>query len=104
MQHEAVECVSQRPFAIFQNLRNSYGHVVEAKARRDAANVLKDPFHSFQQALLILRRKRLREALVGIGKGDGQRIPGLFRSVPVVVHELSKVHLTPSGRMVNGKE
>ena len=54
VQHEAVECVSQRPFAIFQNLRHSCGHVVEAKARRDAANVLKDSLHSFQQALLVL--------------------------------------------------
>ena len=66
--------------------------------------MFKYPLHSFQQALLVLRRKCLRKALVGIGKGDGQRIPGMFHSVPVVVHELSKVHLTPSCRMVNGQE
>ena len=65
IEHKAV---CQDALTIFQYLSDSRGHVVKPQPGRDTANVLKNPLHAFQQALLVLRRERLRYSVVKAGE------------------------------------
>ena len=55
--------------------------------------MLKDTFHPFQQALLVLRGICLRVAFVEIGEGNRQRIAVLLLPGTVIVNMLTEVHL-----------
>src|SRR5699024_6130319 len=68
VEHKAGKAVRKDTLTIFSYLSNRRGHVVKPQPGRDAANVLKNPLHAFQQALLVLRRERLRYSVVRAGE------------------------------------
>ena len=100
MEHEPLESVRKDTVCALQHLHHSRGHVVKAQVARNTANVLKDPLHPFQQALLVLRGKCLRVSLVGMWEGQRQRITLLFSTFGVIVNMFAKVHLPISGNVL----
>ena len=103
MQHETVESVCENAIRSPEHLGNGSRHVVEPQPGGNSADMLKDPFHSFQQTFLILRGKHLRVAFVGVREGNGQCIAGMLLFVAAVVQHFAEVHLSPALRMGNGK-
>ena len=94
MEHESVETIREDTVIAAKHLNHSGGHIVEPQVLWHSTNVFKDPFHPFQQALLILGRKSLRITLVGVGKGHSKCVSGLLSPVHVIVQKRSKVHLS----------
>ena len=103
MQHKAVEAIRENAIRSPEHLCNGGRHVVESQPGRNAADMLKDPFHSFQQTLLILGWEHLRVPLVGVREGNGQRVAGMLLFVAAVVQYFTEVHLSPALRMGNGQ-
>ena len=48
MQHETVESIRKNTLCSLEHLCNGCRHVVKPQSGRDAADMLKDPFHPFQ--------------------------------------------------------
>ena len=100
MQHKPSEAVCEDSVCTLEYLHNSGGHIVKAQHRRNAANVLKDALHPLQKAFLVLRGEGLRVTLIGVGKGNGQRIAVLLLPCAVVVEMLAKIHLSAAQRVL----
>ena len=103
MQHEAVESICENALRSPEHPRNGSRHVVEPQPGRNPADMLKDPLHSFQQALLILGWEHLRVSLVGVWEGNGQGVAGMLLLVAAVVQHFAEVYLSPALRMGNGQ-
>ena len=71
MHHEAGKAVCENSVCTLEYLHNGGGHIVKAQHRRNAANMLKDTFHTGKQAFLVLRGESLGVPFVGIREGNG---------------------------------
>lgn len=103
MEHEPAETVCKNTLSAFQHLRYSSGHVVKAQPDGNTTYSLKYPLHTFQKALLVLRRKCLSVTLIGIWKGNSKRVGLPLCSGNIVVDEFTEVYLTAAFRLRQGK-
>jgi len=71
MQHKPGKTVCEDSVCTLKHLHNSGGHIVKAQHRRNAANMLKDTFHTGKQAFLVLSGESLGVPFVGIREGNG---------------------------------